>query len=103
MKRKVDHQVPAVKKQKRPTVKRKSTKKSKKLPKPKARKPRKGAVYKPRESFTGGFQEEEQINFEEFNSDGKIRHCTQDELNELARQAYRAEHSKGGFGPRFAR
>ena len=88
-----------------------------KQPKVKARKSTKRAVYKPRERFTGGFQkeeqinseeeqfssEEEQINFEEFNSDVEIRHCTQDELNELARQTYRVGNSKGGFGPRFAR
>ena len=92
-------------------------KKLKKQPKVKARTSTKRAVYKPRERFRGGFQkeeqinseeeqfssEEEQINFEEFNSDGEIRHCTQEELNELARQTYRVGNSKGGFGPRFAR
>ena len=88
-------------------------KKLKKQPKVKARTSTKRAVYKPRERFTCGFQEEgqinseeeqfsseeEQINFEEFNSDGEIPHCTQDELNELARVG----NSKGGFRPRFAR
>ena len=117
VKRKVNHQRPAVRKPKKQTVKRKPTKKSKKQPKVKARTSTDRVVYKPRERFRGGFQkeeqinyeeeqfssEEEQINFEEFNSEGEIRHCTQDELNELARQAYRVGNSKGGFGPRFAR
>ena len=124
VKRKVELPFPAAKrsnkssvKHKKPAVKREQVNTLMKQPKVKARTSTKRAVYNPRVWFTGGFQEEEQINpeeepfssdeeqinFEEFNSDGEIRHCTQDELNALARQTYRVGNSKGGFGPRFAR
>ena len=62
VKRKVNHQRLAVRKPKKRTVKRKSTKKSKKRAKP-----RKQSVYQPKEKFTDGFQWEEQISLEGFN------------------------------------
>ena len=99
MKRKVNDQAPTAKKAKESTVKRKPRKKLEKQPKRKTRKPRRLAVYQPE------FNQEEQFSSDEeqINSEEEFKHCTQDELNNLARQAYRVGNSKGGIGPRFAR
>ena len=95
VKRKVDLYEPSAKQPKTSTVKRKvknvnkRAKKSKKSSKPKTQKPRK-QTKRQRKNFTGGFQE--------LSSNEEPRHCTMDELNELARQGYLATQ-RGGLNP----
>ena len=109
---------------KKQTAKRKSerdnkpTKKLKKESKPQTRKPRRLAVYQPefnqeKEDEYNSEEEqsssedeqvhsdEEQIHSEDdqTSSDEEPRHCTRDELNELAKQGYRSGQ-QGGSGPK---
>ena len=95
VKRKVDPNEPPAKKQKH-KVHNKRKKKPVKMP----RKVRKEAVYPPtfiRERC------DEQLHSDgiDVDSEGEIRHCTLDELNKVAKQAYRNGHKQQGFGPKI--
>ena len=100
VKRKVTHQLPSAKKQKKPAKKLKKPAKKQAVKKPVRKKqPATKKVKKPSQSkdkFTGGFQDEEDEISEdnEFNSDDEIPYCTQEELNQLVMPFYSAGNSR---------